>query len=183
MKSKLLDIDKACALVQAGEVIAYPTEAVYGFGCDPFNKEAVDKLIRIKKRSVFKGFIILISSYEQLFQLIKPLNEDLLQKVKLSWPGHITWVFPKGNGVPDWLSPDGKTIAIRMSGHPVCRKLCINSPLISTSANISKKTAITNFQDLLVPELIDVAAVVQGDLGKESKPSIICDVITNKILR
>ena len=122
--------DEARHLLNRGKIIAYPTEAVYGLGCDPFNQQAVEKILVLKQREASKGFILLIANWAQLTPLIKVIPERLLDAVRATWPGPVTWVFPKANIIPDWLSGNHSSIAIRMTAHPVASQLCADGPVL-----------------------------------------------------
>lgn len=176
-------ISNAKLMIKNGNIIAYPTEAVYGLGCDPFNSRAVERLIALKNRDVLKGLIILISSWEQFLQLTRPISEKQLQQIKQTWPGPVSWILPKSARVPDYLTGSRDTIAIRMSAHPVAHALCESSPLISTSANLSGQEPAMSMDELSAqfPEGID--GVVEGALGGAQKPSQIFNAITGEKLR
>ncbi|MDF1827323.1 MAG: L-threonylcarbamoyladenylate synthase [Legionellaceae bacterium] len=180
----LIDIDKAHALIQAGEVIAYPTEAIYGLGCDPFNQQAVEALLALKQRSVSKGLIILVSTWEQIWPLIGEVPEARIEAVKQTWPGPVTWIFPKSEQVPAWLSGEHDGLAIRMTAHPVAHALCKHTPLVSTSANLTGSNpakTIDDLEDMLASGA--VAGVVAGDLGGRSAPSEIYHVLNGVRVR
>ncbi|WP_133128291.1 L-threonylcarbamoyladenylate synthase [Legionella nagasakiensis] len=170
-------------LLSQGKIIAYPTEAVYGLGCDPFNQLAVERLLALKQRSVNKGLIVLIADWTQLEPLVGFVPDTLLMNVRKSWPGPVTWVFPKSNLIPDWLCGDHDTIAIRMSAHPVARQLCLASPVVSTSANVSGQLPARHLKSLSLqfPEGVD--ALLTGELGGENQPSAIFEVLSGQRLR
>lgn len=172
----LTDLSSAKHLLQQGGVLAYPTEAVYGLGCDPFNVKAVQKLIALKGRESTKGLIVLIASYSQLFSLIQPLNDAQLKKVKSTWPGFVTWVLPALPSIPQWITGGKKTIAIRMSNHPIAKALCEDFPIVSTSANLSGQDAIVEEDKLLQQFASDIDGYFKGPLGQETKPSPIFDL-------
>lgn len=175
--------EEAWALLNAGKIIAYPTEAVYGLGCDPFNKYAVNQLLALKQRPEHKGLIILISNWLQLEQLTLPIDSALLEPVLKSWPGPVTWVFPKSSLIPEWVSGQHPTVAIRMSAHPTAQQICKHGPVVSTSANLSGLSPAMNFDDLQgqFPDGID--GFIVGDLGGAIKPTDIFDVCSGKRLR
>lgn len=184
MNQQLKDhLKEARLAIQQGQVIAYPTEAVYGLGCDPFNALAVHRVIELKQRSVTQGVIVLISTWEQLFTLIAPVSEEHLERVQQTWPGPVTWIFPKSSKVPVWVCGDHPSIAIRMTAHPIARALCGEGPLISTSANIHGQPPARSVMQLTsqFPQGIDM--IVPGELGGASKPSAIYDVLTAQRLR
>lgn len=177
----LISIPKAQEVMNEGGVIAYPTEAVYGLGCDAWDEAAVLRLLALKERPIEKGLILLIHRWEDLFPLIADVSEEALSRVKATWPGPVTWVFPKSERIPMYLSGAHPGIAIRMSNHPVAHALCEHGPIISTSANRAGR-----------PPLRDVAAVreefheveldgiVEGALGGLLTPTMILDVLTQQ---
>ena len=175
--------DEARQFLRQGKIIAYPTEAIYGLGCDPFNKTAVEALLALKMRPVDKGLIILIADWAQLTSLISPVSEELLAPVRASWPGPVTWIFPKSSAIPDWLSGSHDTIAIRMSAHPIAHGLSIEGPVVSTSANISDHPTARNQAELSMQFPWGIGAFMQGGLGDAKQPSAIYDVLTGKRLR
>ena len=170
-----------------GEVIAYPTEAVYGLGCDPDNPKAVATILAIKNRPINKGLILIAQSYAQLKPYIDEdkLTQAQLQKAQSYWPGPFTIVMPARATTPKWLTGDFDSIAVRVSAHPVVQKLCqaFNKPLVSTSANLSGQPAI-NEQSHLQQQLGDkVAHIVAGEPNQNLQPSTIIDAISGKIYR
>ena len=175
--------DDALQCLSRGQVIAYPTEAVYGLGCDPFNQQAVEKILALKHRVMSQGFIVLIGDWPQLLPLISYVSDALLDKVRESWPGPITWVFPKSERIPRWLSGQHESIAIRMSAHPVARGLCLNGPIVSTSANISGQAPAVDLAGLRLQFPHGIDAVFEGELGGAAKPTVVYDVVTGKCLR
>lgn len=176
-------IDEALMLIQQGKIIAYPTEAVYGLGCDPFNQEAVERLLELKQRTIAKGFILLIANWQQLELLITPLSDTVLKPVQETWPGHVTWIFPKAEILPYWLTGQHAGIAIRMSAHPIAHALCKNGPLISTSANLSGHDSANNEVELCQQFPMGVDAFFLGELGGAKQASVIYDVMSGEKLR
>lgn len=174
-------ISHAAQIIQQGGVIIYPTEGVFGLGCDPFNREAVLRVLKIKSRSVDKGLILIASCWEQIADLTEPVDHEKLLTALASWPGSNTWIFPASAKVPEWIRGKFTTVALRVSAHPVCRKLCeaLNGPLVSTSLNREGQTPAKN------PDLFsnEVDFIVPGELGGAEKPSKIRDVLTGKVLR
>jgi len=167
---------------QSGGVFAYPTEAVYGLGCDPDNKDAVQHLLLLKDRPINKGLILIAANFSHVEKYLKPLNEA--QK-KLTSPSDTTYIFPALSSAPKWLTGDFDSLAIRISKHPIVRELCktLDSALISTSANLSgqepAKTASEVYQQF--GEKID--AILDGETGDLDKPTVIRDSITAQIIR
>lgn len=183
MIPRISDLNAALLAIQQGQVLAYPTEAVYGLGCDPFNQIAVERILSLKGRSSQQGMIVLIADWPQLFGLIGDFSVPRLEIIKETWPGPMTWVFPKSVNVPNWISGTHDTIAVRMSAHPIARKLCQMGPIVSTSANPHGIAPARSLEEVevLFPEGLD--GVVVGDLGTELQPSSILDAMTMKRLR
>jgi L-threonylcarbamoyladenylate synthase len=180
---RISHVDEARQWITDGKVIAYPTEAVYGLGCDPFNQSAVEKILTLKQRKASKGLILLISHWTQLAPLVSPVSEHLLEMVRNTWPGPVTWVFPKSPLIPPWLSGDWSTIAVRMSAHPLAQALCSERPIVSTSANISGHAPAMNIEHLRTQFPKGVDAVLDGPLGDAAQPSAIYDVLSGRRLR
>ena len=181
--NSISDIQKAKEILQGGGVVAYPTEAVFGLGCDPFNQTAVEKTLVIKERDAQKGFIILIAEWSQLFPLISPITETQLAAVRATWPGFTTWVFPASPTLPGYVTRGKSTIAIRMTAHPIAKALCADFPITSTSANLSGHPPIRDGEALKLEFGQRVDAVIEGELGPFLSPSTIIDVTTGLKIR
>lgn len=136
-----LKLHLAANCFRNGGIIAYPTEAVFGIGCDPLNWYAVQKLLFIKKRSIKKGLILIAAYFEQIKPFIKVLSKCEYSKINSTWPGPYTWLLPASSKTPIWLKGQHTTLAVRITAHPVASALCnaCDSPLVSTSANISHR--------------------------------------------
>lgn len=178
-------INQTVEALRQGKVIAYPTEAVYGLGCDPFNFDAVTQILSLKNRSVKKGFILIASEWKQVKALTQPLDPKTLSHVFSTWPGPITWLFPATAEVPYWVRGDHNTVAIRIIAHPLARLLCrhFGKPIISTSGNREGQPPT---QDLKMLKIIfgnKIDIILEGTLGSSKRPSEIRDAISNKILR
>ncbi|MCC5825990.1 Sua5/YciO/YrdC/YwlC family protein [Alkalimonas sp.] len=185
--AEIVSTEVAVELVQAGEVIAYPTEAVFGLGCDPHNEAAVMRLLAMKQRPVEKGLILIAADYSQLLPFVNDSAIPLERRAKIfsSWPGHISWVLPASPAAPRWITGLHQSIAVRVSTHPVVRALCqaLPGPLVSTSANKAGEPAITVASEVLQQLGGDIAALVAGELGGAVQPSQIRDAISGQILR
>lgn len=169
-----------------GSVFAYPTEAVFGLGCDPLNKQAVHKILELKNRPIEKGMILVASDFSQIEDYIEfsALPSSSQQKVLESWPGPITWLLPKSNQTPDWVSGESDMVAVRISAHSIVRDMCdtLAAPMISTSANpasmppAKSKSEVVNYFGTNIK-------IVQGELGKQSAPSQIFHSLTMETIR
>lgn len=178
-------LEKAVHALRNGEVIAYPTEAVWGLGCDPLNQTAVLKLLSLKQRAVSKGLILIAADIEQFAPYLTELNADQYQQLQASWPGFQSWVVPAPKSVPSWLTGDHPGIALRVSAHPLVRTLCqaFGGPLVSTSANPSGQPAALNLQQVAGYFVDELMCILPGSLGGASKPSSIIDIVTGQPLR
>lgn len=178
-------INQAVSRLQAGEVIAYPTEAVWGLGCDPNNEVAVRALLRLKRRPVEKGLILVAASIDQFEPYLTLLTADQHHQLQASWPGFQTWVVPVSETVPVWLKGEHQSIALRVSAHPLVKELCqaFGGPLVSTSANPTGQPAA--FQEQQVKDYFndELAFVLSGDLGGADSPSSIIDIVSGKPIR
>lgn len=178
-------VQKAGEILQAGGIVAYPTEAVFGIGCDPQNPAAIDRLLRLKQRDPGKGFILIASCLEQLEPYIKPLSESVAERVLSSWPGAVTWILEAADGVPDLLTGGRDTIAVRVSAHPVVIALCdcCGMALISTSANLAGQAPIRDPEQLQRAFGEDVDYIVPLQPGTLDKPTPIFNARTGQRLR
>lgn len=174
----------AIKALQQGELIAYPTEAVWGLGCDPFNEQAVLNLLALKQRPLSKGLIVIGSSWEQLRALTAAIPSQQLHAVLASWPGPSTWVFPAAKDLPRWLSGDHPSVALRVTAHPVAKALCeAFGPLVSTSANVSGDIPALTEQGVEAQFGAQISVLVSGALGGLDKPTQIREALTGQVLR
>jgi len=180
-----LDIANAVDRLQAGEVIAYPTEAVYGLGCDPNNETAIYKILELKGRQASAGLVLIASNFKQLEPWVAEIDGELIDRAMQAWPGPVTWLFPRATGVSDLVAGEHPTIAVRITAHGRSRKLCdaFGSALISTSANPSAASPALSVLQVTAYFGNNIAGVLSGDLGDSDKPSEIRDLISGKILR
>lgn len=173
------------AILQGG-VIAYPTEAVWGLGCDPWNAQAVARILALKNRPVEKGMILVAASVAQVRFLLEPLPESLQNEALSHWPGPVTCVLPDVNRqIPDWVRGEHSSIAVRVSEHPVVKALCetADMPLVSTSCNPAGQEPALNSQQVLGYFGDQLEQIVPGALGGNRKPSRIIDIVSGKQLR
>ena len=180
------DYDHAAAAVSGGGVIAYPTEAVWGLGCDPWNKDAVERILTIKRRPVEKGLILVAADKSQLAPLLEPLTKEQHQLLDETWPGPVTWLIPDANKwIPEWVRGQHASVAVRVSAHPVVQALCKSwgKPLVSTSANRAGEPAHTTHLGVSAEMGEEVDMVVAGQTGEQTSPSRICDLVSGKVLR
>ena len=180
-----LHIDRAARTVLAGGVIAYPTEAVFGLGCLPQHREAVERLLAIKQRSWRKGLPLIGADLAQLERFALLPEGPRRREILASWPGPVTWVLPARPAVPHWVSGDRTTVAVRLTDHPLALRLCerLGQALISTSANISRRPPLRSLLQVRRELGRAVDYVLAGPLGGLGKPTVIKDGRTGRVLR
>ncbi|WP_115050845.1 Sua5/YciO/YrdC/YwlC family protein [Xanthomonas arboricola] len=182
-----LSLDSAVATLRKGGVIAYPTEAVWGLGCDPAQQAAVLRLLEIKRRPVDKGVIVVASGIEVLrdwvdIDALEPARRD---EVLASWPGPHTWILPITTRAPHWVTGTHDGLAVRISAHPVVAALCAawGGPLVSTSANLAGEPPARSRQALDPALLASIDGVTDGAVGALAQPTQIRDGRSGQILR
>ncbi len=185
----MLELTPQTALptLRAGGVIAYPTEAVWGLGCDPANEAAVMKLLALKQRPVEKGMILIAANVAQLDGWVRldALPDDRRQAVLESWPGANPWVVPAGSRAPRWITGIHDGVAVRVSAHPVVRALCEawGGPLVSTSANLAGQPPARSHEQLDPALLVQLDGLLNGATGGLAQPTRIRIAATGQTLR
>ncbi|MDF7670741.1 Sua5/YciO/YrdC/YwlC family protein [Orbaceae bacterium ESL0721] len=185
---KLLTIVETVAQLNAGKVVAYPTEAVFGLGCDPDCETALLNLLTLKHRPIEKGLILIASDYSQLTPYIddSALSGQQRARALASWSNGevVTWIFPKNPKTSRYLTGGFETIAVRVTSHPLVKQLCLQfgKPLVSTSANLSGHLACKTVAEVAA-QFGDKVAILAGEVGQRDKPSEIRDIKTGLTLR
>lgn len=168
------------------QVIAYPTEAVFGLGCDPDSEVAVNKLLELKQRPWEKGLILIADNYEQLKSYVddSKLNEQQRQAMFATWPGPVTWVIPAKNTTPKWLTGQFDTLAVRVTNHELVKALCseYGKPIVSTSANLSGLEPCRTTEEVIA-QFKETIPVLDGVVGGRLNPSEIRDAMTGQLYR
>jgi L-threonylcarbamoyladenylate synthase len=170
--------------LQHGGLIAYPTESCFGLGCDPGNRSAVKRLLRLKKRPQAKGLILIACDLRQLRPYIGRLSAGQQEKVNATWPGPHTWLIPTSANCPVWLTGKHPSIAVRLTAHEPARRLCqgVDMALVSTSANKSGAKPAKTWRECR--RLFgDQVKVLPGRIGTRRRPSTIQDLATGRIIR
>ncbi len=177
-------IQQVARVVRAGGVIAYPTEAVWGLGCDPWAADAVQRLLELKMRPMEKGLILVAAHIDQFDFLLEDLPERWLDRLVGTWPGPNTWLVPHRERLPEWITGQHDSVALRVSNHPLVARLCaLTGPLVSTSANPAGRPAARSRLrvEQYFPGQLD--AVLNGPLGGRRNPSTIRDVRSGEVIR
>ena len=206
------DIVKAATWLAEGSLLAYPTESVWGIGCDPFNKSAVMQLLAIKQRPIDKGMIVITDTVERIVPLLTALNGTQRQMVLDSWQSHSddqvfnaqaqqaqTWLLPLPAQlkitIPSWITGRHDSIAVRVIAHPLIQQLCaqmvsVDNPygfIVSTSCNPSSETPALNLEQAQAyfsnTYLAGNVGYLAGKTLEYQLPSQISDALTGKIIR
>lgn len=178
-------IEEAVAIVTAGGLIAYPTEAVFGLGCDPQNEAALQRLLELKQRPAHKGLILIAAELEQVTPYLAALTPEILERILPTWPGPYTWLLPVKPAVSSMVRGEHDTLAVRISAHPVCRALCqqFGGPLISTSANPATQTPARDLASLQTYFAEQLDLILDLPLGQQQNPSEIRNALTGELIR
>jgi L-threonylcarbamoyladenylate synthase len=180
-------IDHAATALRAGGVVAYPTEAVYGLGCDPRNHAAFERLFALKQRPPTQGVLLIGASFDQLAPWIDldAVPAPALQRVRDSWPGPYTWILPRAAMVPDWVAGAHPGIALRLTAHAPAAALCraFGGAIVSTSANVHGQPPTRDAVAVRAAFGEAVDAVVDAATGGQQAPTVIRDALTGAIIR
>jgi L-threonylcarbamoyladenylate synthase len=143
------DIEKALATLRVGGVVLYPTDTIWGLGCDPTNAEAVQKIFRIKEREPGKSLLVLVNGEVMLERYVADLPEIALELLGVS-EEPLTIVYPSGKNLASGVCSEDGSVGIRICRDEFCSELIgrFRKPLVSTSANLSGMPAPENFSDI-----------------------------------
>ncbi len=175
----------AARVLSQGGIVAYPTEAVFGLGCDPLDAEAVARLLDLKGRAATMGLILLAGHRKQLDPWIGRLPPDLEERLADAWPGPVTWIVPAARWVPQWLTGGRDTLAVRVTAHPPAAALALaaDTAIVSTSANRSGKAPARTALQVRTRFGPSLDAIVPGHVGGLARPTEIRDLATGRVLR
>jgi len=180
-----LQLDAVVAALRAGGVVAYPTEAVYGLGCDPRAANAIDRVLALKGRPTGLGLILIASEFSQLAPYLAPLPPALEARAAATWPGPVTWIWPGVAGLPPALTGGRDTLAVRVTAHAGAAALChaFGGALVSTSANRHGEPPARDAAAVRAAFGAGLDAVIDGPCGGLARPTEIRDVRTGAVLR
>lgn len=181
---------QALSALDNGEVIAYPTEGVWGLGCDPFNASAVDRLLAIKNRPMDKGLILVAANLDQISPLLHSLSDQQRSRLNKSVSGELssrptTWLIPSYDLIPYWITGEHRTVAVRISKHPTVAALCeaYGGMIVSTSANPSKQAPAVTQLAARHYFAKQVSVYLSGQVSCSGQTSEIRDLVTGDVLR
>ena len=174
----------AANVLRVGGIVAHATEAVWGLACDPFDADAVTRLLLIKGRSISKGLIVIGADETDFAPEISALNELDAARVRRTWPGPETWLV-SNHQFPAWITGGRPSVAVRIPGHTQARALCaaFGGPLVSTSANPANRTPARTAIAVRRYFTGEIDYFLHGALGREAVPSRIREAASGIRLR
>lgn len=179
------DIGVAVETFRQGGIVAYPTEAVWGLGCVPTDKQAVHKILNLKQRSVDKGLILVGSSADQFSVYLDGLEKHYFELFATQPKKPTTWLVPDNGTAPGWIVGKHQSVALRVSDHPIVVALCdaLDGPIVSTSANPQGLPAAVNEAQVREYFSATIDFLVAGEVAGAAAPSEIKDLVTGEVFR
>ena len=176
--NETIRITDAIAMLENGGVVVYPTETVYGIGCDPLNEDACNRIQRIKKRIAPKPFILLASTIGQVTDFMGELDDTAARLANIFWPGPLTIIMRPTNEIPSHLLGKTGGVAFRVTSHPVATALAdgIGRPLVSTSANRAGNTPLVTYEDACEHFRGLADLILENPEPLHGKPSTVIDL-------
>jgi L-threonylcarbamoyladenylate synthase len=180
-------LQAAATALRSGGVVAYPTEAVYGLGCDPHDRAAFERVFELKQRPPTQGVLLIAADFAQVEKYIDlaRVPADALARLRASWPGPHTWIVPRATGVPDWIAGSHAGIALRVTAHPLAAALCraFGGAIVSTSANRHGEPPARTADAVHAAFGDELAYILDGAVGGLERPTPIRDAISGELIR
>ncbi|MDE0308971.1 MAG: L-threonylcarbamoyladenylate synthase [Acidiferrobacterales bacterium] len=178
-------VARAADLIGMGGVVAYPTEACFGLGCDPENRSALKRILRIKSRPAGMGMIVIAHCIETVLPYLSIRHEGMLDEPLASWPGPYTWIFPASRKASQLLCANRSTIAVRVTAHPIAAQLTrlADRAIVSTSANRHGRLPLRDYGMVRRQMGSKLDFVVRGPIGRQRNPTEIRDAQSGRLLR
>ncbi|MEP3349520.1 MAG: Sua5/YciO/YrdC/YwlC family protein [Marinomonas sp.] len=172
-------------ILKQGGVIAYPTEAVWGLGCDPFNESAVRRILDLKSRPEYKGLILIAGAEQQLTPWLNTLEPKVADRLISINETPTSWVVPDTSITPSWVRGEHQSVAIRLSQHKPVQALCeaFQGVLVSTSANPAGLDPAMTAEEVNAYFGDKIDAIYDAPLGAASQPSQVRDIISDTLFR
>ena len=174
----------AAELLRDGGVLAYPTEAVFGLGCDPDNRAAFENIFALKRRPPERGVLLIAADFSQIADWIDA-PRAAIARAQATWPGPHTWIFPRSPRVPEWIAGGHDGIALRVTAHAIAAALCeaFGGPIVSTSANRHGEAPARSADQARAIFGEELDGIMNGATGGLSGPTPIADALTGAIIR
>lgn len=180
-------ISAAVEALRHSGVVAYPTEAVFGLGCDPSSRDAVARVFELKQRPAGQGVLLIAADFAQVEKYVDAdqLPADALARAQATWPGPHTWVFPRSAATPSWLAGAHAGIALRVTAHAPAAALCrgFGGALVSTSANRHGQAPARTARDVRSAFGSQLAYILDAPIGGLDRPTPIRDVLSGEAIR
>lgn len=178
-------INLAVHLLHQQGVVAYPTEAVWGLGCDPWSEEAVARVLDLKGRAEHRGLILIGYHWDQFKPYLNGLDQQQQSNLQKTHKKPITWLIPDNGCAPPWIVGNHDTLAVRVTSHPVAAALCkaYGGPLVSTSANPQGLPAATSGFKVRRYFSKSLDYQTPGRVGAATKASEIRHLLTGEVIR
>jgi L-threonylcarbamoyladenylate synthase len=176
----------AARVLDYGGVIAYPTEAVWGLGADPFQRTAVEKILDLKSRPMHKGLILISGQAEHFLPYLEPLEQSLIDRFFSVQDRPTTWLVPDvRNQIPYWVKGEHSSVAMRLTTHPVCAALThhFGGAIISTSANPASKASARSLYEVKCYFQDKLDYCLSAPLGGAGQASQIRDLQSDEVIR
>lgn len=184
MQPDWFHLECAARAIGDGGVAAAATEAVWGLSCDPFDRDAVLRVLALKRRPVQKGLIVIAADADVVAPALAALTQRQRRRVRASWPGAVTWLLPALD-VPYWIHGEHARVAVRVPAHAQARRLCAAAGglLVSTSANPSGRPPARTALGVRQYFGAAIDYVLPGAVGSARAPSTIRDAVSGAVLR
>lgn len=180
------DLHQAVDWLKQGKILSYPTEAVFGLGCDPFNEQALQNLLTLKNRDPAKGLIVIAHNFDLLkpFIDLQKLNANLINKIQQKQPTPTTWIVPCAD-ISSLITGNFNSVAVRICLNNAVADLCENfgRAIISTSANLSGNDPCKDAKAVAKQLKNSSILIFDKETNGFDKPSIIKDLISDQIFR
>jgi len=175
-------IQKAVIALNNNEIVAYPTETVYGLAVNPFSEEAVEKLFQLKGREENKPILLVIGNLKQLDEVVISVSEKAKICIEKFWPGPLSLVLPSVSNLPNKLTAGKGKICVRWTSHPIAQKLALEfgHAITSTSANRSGESPARNVLELPSD---NISIAIEDISTSSSEVSTVFDPDTGEIFR
>lgn len=179
------DLRRAARVIADGGIVAYPTESVYGLGCDPRRHDTLRRLLHLKRRAPELGLILIAADERQLDPHVDFEHAPGIKRARATWPGPYTWLLHAREDVSPWLRGNHETLAVRVTAHAGAAALCrhARSALVSTSANRHDHPPARSAAAVRREFGAAVDFILQGNLGGLTAPTEIRDAVTGRIVR
>ncbi|MBS0589037.1 MAG: Sua5/YciO/YrdC/YwlC family protein [Proteobacteria bacterium] len=181
------NVARAVEALKSGGVIAYPTEAVFGLGCDPLDEAAVTRVFALKQRPPTQGVLLIAADFAQVepFIDLRDTSKAAIARAQTTWPGPHTWIFPRSQTTPTWLARGHAGIALRVTAHPLAAALCraFGGALVSTSANRHGEPPARSAEAVRAAFGDELAYILAGETGGQARPTPIRNAVSGEEIR